>query len=235
MAIFFIDPSDSRVQPSFQRFLDNVLAENGVTPDDHHLIPYQQTQLSAYRFAPAQPRGTIVVFGSYDSYILEWLPMALALRDAGLDTVIFDGPGQGAVLDAGTPMTPDWNLPVTAILDYFELTGITLLGFSLGGGLVIRAAARESRISRVIAMDICTSLFEALNRGFTATGLSVIAANASQMPASLINAAVAAVSKSDLLTDWSIAQGQRVMAAATPADVFQAWRDYRSTAFDCLL
>ncbi len=48
------------------------------------------------------------------------------------------------------------------------------------------------------------------------------------MPASLVNAAVAAVRKTDLLTDWSIAQGQRVMAAATPADVFKAWRDYRT-------
>ena len=109
-ATFFIDPSDPRVKPAFQRFVDNLLAVNEVTPDEHHLVPYQKTQLSAYRFTPAEPRGTIVVFGGYDSYILEWLPAALALRDAGLDTVIFDGPGQGTVLDAGMPMTPDWHL-----------------------------------------------------------------------------------------------------------------------------
>ena len=234
-ATFFIDPSDPRVKPAFQRFQDTVLPENGVTPNDHHLVPYQKTHLSAYRLTPAQPRGTIVVFGGYDSYILEWLPAATALRDAGLDTVIFDGPGQGTVLDAGTPMTPDWHLPVAAILDYFKLTDVTLLGFSLGGGLVIRAAAREPRISRVIAMDICTSLFEASTRGFTVTGLSVIVANSSQMPASLVNTAVAAVRKSDLLTDWSIAQGQRVMAAATPADVFQAWREYRTDDISSLV
>lgn len=228
MAIFFLDPSDPRVKPALQRFLDNVLAGNGVTPDDHHLVPYQQTHLSAYRFTPTQPHGTIVVFGGYDSYILEWLTAALALRDAGLDTVIFDGPGQGTVLDAGTPMTPDWHLPTAAILDYFKLTHITLMGFSLGGGLVIRAAAREPRISRVIAMDICTSLFEASTRGFSASGLSVIADNSGQMPAPLVNAAVAAVRKSDLLTDWVIAQGERVMGVSTSADVFQAWQGYRT-------
>jgi alpha-beta hydrolase superfamily lysophospholipase len=228
MAAFFLDPSDPRVKPAFQRFLDNVLAENGVTPDDHHMVPYQQTHLSAYRFTPAQPRGTIVVFGGYDSYILEWLPAALALRDAGLDTVIFDGPGQGTALDAGIAMTADWHLPVAAILDYFELADITLMGFSLGGALVIRAAARERRISRAIAMDICTSLFEASTRGFGVTGLSVIAANSGQIPAPLVNAAVAAVRKTDLLTDWVIAQGERVMGVATPAEVFQAWREYRT-------
>jgi pimeloyl-ACP methyl ester carboxylesterase len=132
-------------------------------------------------------------------------------------------------------MTPDWHLPVAAILDYFKLTEITLLGFSLGGGLVIRAAAREPRISRVIAMDICTSLFEAAIRAFTATGLSVIAENSSKMPAALVNAAAAVVRKSDLLIDWSIAQGQRVMAAATPADVFQAWRKYRTDDISSLV
>ena len=40
----------------------------------------------------------------------------LAMRDAGLDTIIFDGPGQGTALDAGIPTTPDWLLPVAAIL-----------------------------------------------------------------------------------------------------------------------
>jgi hypothetical protein len=129
MAIFFLDPGDARVKPAFQRFLDNVLGENGVTPKNRYLVPYQKTNLSAYRFTPEKPRGTMVVFGGYDSYILEWLPMALALRDGGLDTVIFDGPGQGTVLDAGTPMTPDWHLPAAAILDYFKLTDITMLGF----------------------------------------------------------------------------------------------------------
>lgn len=228
MAIFFIDPNDRRVKPALQRFLDNVLTENGVTPDNHHVIPYQQGQLSAYRFTPVRSRGTIVVFGGYDSYILEWLPAALALRDAGLDTVIFDGPGQGTVLDAGIPMTPDWNLPAAAVLDYFKMTDIAMLGFSLGGCLVIHAAAREPRISRVIAMDVCTSLFDAATRGFSASGLSVIAANSGQMPASLVNAAVAAVRKSDMLTDWVIAQGERVMAVETPADVFHAWGEYRT-------
>jgi alpha-beta hydrolase superfamily lysophospholipase len=234
-ATFFIDPSDPRVKPAFQRFVDNLLAVYGVTADDHHLVPYQKTHLSAYRFTPPQPRGTIVVFGGYDSYILEWLPAALALRDAGLDTVIFDGPGQGTVLDAGTPMTPDWHLPTAAILDYFKLTAVTLMGFSLGGGLVIRAAAREPRISRVIAMDICTDLFVAATRGFSATGLSVIATNSDQMPEPLVNAAVAAVRETDLLTDWVIAQGERVMGVATPSDVFHAWRKYSTADISSLV
>jgi hypothetical protein len=124
-AQFFLNASDPQHRQARQRFLDIVLAENGVIPGDHHLVPYQQTHLSAYRFTPAQPRGTIVIFGGFDSYIEEWLPGLLAFRDAGLDVVAFDGSGQGAALEAGTPMTPDWHLPVAAVLDYFGLAGIT--------------------------------------------------------------------------------------------------------------
>lgn len=37
-------------------------------------------------------------------------------------------------------MTPQWHKPVAAVLDYFDLDDVTLLGFSLGGCLVMRAA-----------------------------------------------------------------------------------------------
>jgi alpha-beta hydrolase superfamily lysophospholipase len=227
-AQFFLDPSDPRYQPALQRFLDNVLAGNGVTEGDHHLVPYQGTHLSAYRFTPARPRGTIVVFGGFDSYIVEWLPAARALRDAGLDTVIFDGPGQGTVLDAGTPMTPDWHLPVAAVLDYFRLTDTTLMGFSLGGCLVMRAAAREPRVSRVIAFDIMSELFECVTRSPGTASLAALTADDAEMPASVIDAATEAFVKRDLLTDWAFRQAERVMGVATPAEVFNVWREYNT-------
>ena len=228
MAIFFLPPDDPRVKPALERFHNIVLEENGVEPKNHELVPYQGKQLLAYRFTPPVVRGRLVVFGGYDSYILEWLPAALALRDAGLDTIIFDGPGQGTALDAGMPMTPDWHLPVAAVADHFGISDFTLMGFSLGGCLVIRAAALEPRVSHVIAMDICTSLFISATQGFAASGLSVIADNSDHMPAALVNAAVDSVRKTDLLTDWVISQGERVMGTAGPADIFAAWREYRT-------
>jgi alpha-beta hydrolase superfamily lysophospholipase len=227
-AQFFLDPGDPRYQPALHRFLDNVLAGNGVTEGDHHLVPYQGTQLSAYRFTPARPRGTIVVFGGFDSYIVEWLPAARALRDAGLDTVIFDGPGQGTVLDAGTPMTPDWHLSVAAVLDYFGLTDVTLMGFSLGGCLVMRAAAREPRVSRVVAFDIMTDMFECVTWGPGTSGLAAIAAISAQIPDPVIDAAVEATAKTDLLAEWVFHQAERVMGVATPAEVLKVWHDYRT-------
>lgn len=227
-AQFFLDPGDAQFQPALQRFEENVLAATGVTEQDRHLVPYQQAQLTAYRFTPEQPRGTIVVFGGYDSYITEWLPAAIALLDAGLDIVIFDGPGQGTVLDAGTPMTPDWQLPVAAVLDYFNLSDVTLMGFSLGGCLVLRAAAREPRVSRAIAFDICTSIYESETKTLAGSGLLPIVENTDQIPGPVLDAAVDAARKTDLVTDWGFRQGQRVMGAASSAGLLKAWQEYRT-------
>jgi hypothetical protein len=55
------------------------------------------------------------------------------------------------------------------------------------------------------------------------------------MPAPLVNAAVAAVRKSDLLTDWVIAQGEHVMGVTSPAEVFHAWREYRTDDISSLV
>jgi pimeloyl-ACP methyl ester carboxylesterase len=41
--------------------------------------------------------------------------------------------------------------PVKSVLDHLELNNVTLLGISMGGWLCLRAAAFESRITRVIA------------------------------------------------------------------------------------
>ncbi|WP_433205383.1 alpha/beta fold hydrolase [Dactylosporangium sp. CS-047395] len=169
-----------------------------------------------------------MIFGGYDSYIAEWMPAAIALRDAGLDTVIFDGPGQGMVLDDGVPMTPDWHLPVGAVLDHFELDGVTLMGFSLGGCLVVRTAAREPRVSRVIAWDVFTDLHENASRALDAAGLEAVEQHAEQIPATALDAAIDAVSKSDLFVEWTLNQSRRVMGADTPADVLKAWAHYRT-------
>ena len=69
------------------------------------------------------PRGTLVVFGGFDSYIEEWLPAALVFRDAGYDTILFEGPGQGAVLElAHLTMSPEWEKPVKACWTFFAST-----------------------------------------------------------------------------------------------------------------
>ncbi|HMK82171.1 MAG TPA: alpha/beta hydrolase, partial [Candidatus Bathyarchaeia archaeon] len=157
-AEFIMLPSDPDKQPTRQLFLQLARSVYGLD-GLQFAVPYiegsQSGNLPGYRLTPANPKGTLVMFGGYDSYIEELVPQALVFRVAGYDVVLFEGPGQGGALeDYGLTMTPEWEKPVAAILDHFGLNRVSLMGISLGGYLVIRAAAFEPRVQRAIADDI---------------------------------------------------------------------------------
>jgi len=81
----------------------------------------------------------------------------------GYDSIAFDGPGQGGMLeDQHVLMTADWHRPGAAVLDALGLDDVELIGGSLGGCLVIRAAAFERRVQRVVAYDVMTDFHECL-------------------------------------------------------------------------
>src|ERR1035438_944650 len=94
LAEFFLLFSDPRKLPTRQRFVDLLLDHLQIAPSAYSRIPFEPGWLPAYRLTPTKPRGTLVVFGGFDSYIEEWLPAALVFRDAGR-TILFEGPGQG--------------------------------------------------------------------------------------------------------------------------------------------
>ena len=85
----------------------------------------------------------------------EFYSVACYIADMGYDVILFEGPGQGAALRRSSLyMTYEWEKPVAAVLDYFQLSDVTLVGVSLGGYLAPRAAAFEERITRLVAFDV---------------------------------------------------------------------------------
>lgn len=125
-------------------------------------VPYEDMYLPVmYAKAQGDKKDTIVLHGGNDSYFEElFLPM-LYLSNLGFDVYLFEGPGQGGVLRIqGKHFTYCWEAPVKAILDYFDLSDITIIGASLGGYLAPRAAAFENRISRVIAWSVFPNFFD---------------------------------------------------------------------------
>ena len=227
-AEFFMSADDPRRRGARRTFLDTLLREFGVAADQHHDVPYFGRVLSAYHLTPSSPpRGVIVVFGGFDSYIEELLPMLLALRDAGQDVVAFDGPGQGAALVAGLPMTADWHKPVGAVLDHFAVDDVTLMGFSLGGRLVMRAAAFEPRVSRVIADDILTNFTECFAYRLAAPQKALIG-NAHRLPDAVVDALINRARSRNMFADWGIGNAEWVFGVDTPAKALAAVRTMRT-------
>ncbi len=232
-AEFFMRTDDPERKAARARFLGAVRSVYGLELGERHAVPYADGRirgfLPAYRFKPPRPKCTIVFFGGFDSYIEELTPAFVYLRDAGYDVIAFDGPGQGGALDeAGLPMTAEWHKPVSAVLDYFEVERVALVGLSLGGCLVLRAAASEPRVERVVAYDVFTNLLDVnlrqtdtLLRGLLKVLLELRAAR-------IVNWMVARVARRSPVVQWGIQQGMHVTGTTAAFEYLQKIRQFQT-------
>lgn len=124
-------------------------------------------------------------------------------------------------------MTADWQPAVTAVLDHFDLDDVTLLGFSLGGTLVMRAAVGEPRVRRVIADDVLTDFNACFTRPLSGARRFLVA-NAAKLPDRLVDAVITRARRRDLLVDWGISNAQRVFGADTPSEALAMVRSLRT-------
>ena len=225
-AEFFMLESDARKQPTRLRLLAH-LREPFEGTYTTHAVAFGNLTLTAYRFGRPQSRGTIVLFGGFDSYVEELFPMVSEFARRGYDIVAFDGPGQGAVLeDQHVPMTADWHGPVAAVLDALGLEDVTLIGGSLGGCLVIRAAAFEPRVQRVVAYDVMTDFHECLTHQLPQVVRPLV--GVLEHTGAVMDALMNIASTQRAVIEWGLQQAMRVFGVATPHEAFQAARAYRT-------
>lgn len=127
-------------------------------------VPFEDIVLPVmYAKAKGKRKDTILLHGGNDSYFEEFFYPMLYLAESGFDVYLFEGPGQGGVMRIqGKHFTYQWERPVKAILDFFKLDDVTIIGASLGGMLAPRAAAFEKRIKRVVAWSVFTNFMDIL-------------------------------------------------------------------------
>jgi pimeloyl-ACP methyl ester carboxylesterase len=161
-AEFFTHPTDPDKLPLYDRFQEVFYDAASREDIERHLVPYQDGGLPALRFGNEDSAGTIVIHGGLDSFMEEFYSIACYMTaggstgaDNGCDVILFDGPGQGTALrEHNLYMTHEWEHPVRAVLDHFNLDDVTLVGISLGGYLALRASAFDQRIARVVCYGV---------------------------------------------------------------------------------
>ena len=232
-AEFFMMINDPDRMDAREKFLMAVRSVYEAELGDRHAVPYTDGKiggfLPAYRFKPTHAKATIVVFGGFDSYIEELTAVFVCLREAGYDVIAFEGPGQGSALeDSGLTMTAEWHKPVRAVLDHFALERVALMGMSLGGCLVMRAAAFEPRVERVIAYDVLTS-FQEVNLGQTRPGVRRVLTMLLRLrAAAIVNWLVGRVAKANPVVEWGIQQGMHVTGTNSPFEYLQAVAQFKT-------
>jgi alpha-beta hydrolase superfamily lysophospholipase len=229
MAEFFMFTDDPAKLVARNQFVQLMCTYFEIPENAKHKIPYQNGNLTAYHFTPTQSKGTLVIFGGFDSYIEEFFPILFRFYKAGYEVICFEGPGQGATLeDYQLPMTPEWEKPVKAILDYFDVNDVTLLGLSLGGYLVVRAAAYEQRIHRVVAWDIIDDAWECSLNIMKPIQRKALRILVTLKAAPIVNYLAYKASKSDLMMEWGVKQAMHVFGASSPYKAFHHLLKYHT-------
>lgn len=182
-------------------------------------IPFENTTLPAYLIPAAGQahavRPLILFTNGYDATITDmYFASAVAASQRGYHCLLFDGPGQGAMLyEQGIPMRPDWETVISAVMDFaleqpiVNPKRIALNGWSLGGHLAPRAASGEPRIAALIA-DPATWSISAGLREFVIHKMGVpreAAANLGKLDDDTIHRMDAMVRKNPAL-NWKVVQ-----------------------------
>ncbi|MBU4535638.1 MAG: alpha/beta hydrolase [Euryarchaeota archaeon] len=147
---FSHDPDKEILYDKFCDLFYNIFQDEGL---ERFKVPYHDGFLPVIKTSPeGKSKGTIVLHGGFDSCIEEFYSWMWYFSSQGYEVIGFEGPGQGlARKKYGIPLDIEWEKPTAAVLDYFNLDDVTLIGISMGGWFCLRAAAFEPRIKKVIA------------------------------------------------------------------------------------
>lgn len=195
------------------------LFESGIIKKEQ--VPFEAAHLPVLYTIPEDGKfiDTILLHGGYDSNIEELVPTMLYLRENGFAVYLFEGPGQGGVLrKEGLTFIPEWEIPVKAILDYYDLNDITIMGASLGAMLAPRAAAFEKRIKRVVAWSLLPNLFDLIVYKMPEDLQEVIRLLMKMENEEIINLIMKRIMGKDPLVEWATNHGMHNMGVSTPYD-----------------
>lgn len=185
---------------------------------ERHGVPYEGVTLPVWHLKPEGERKGLMLFhGGNDSYFEEFLFPALYLRMQGFEVYVFEGPGQGGVMRVQKKhFTHEWERPVGAVLDFFGLQNVVLIGVSLGGYLAPRAAAFDSRISKVVAWSIFPCFLEVV-LGTQKPALRKVFRLLMKLRArAIVNPVLNRKAKRNPMIDWGLKHGMYAYEAADP-------------------
>jgi pimeloyl-ACP methyl ester carboxylesterase len=130
---------------------------------------------------------------------------------------MFEGPGQGAALrHSGLHMPFDWEKPVGAVLDHYDLGSCTLIGMSLGGYLAPRAAAFDERISRVVIWGAMFDFLECFGSGFGQEQFEMLKQLVDDGEQETVNSVIESAMAANPTAAWAFRHGMHVCGAEDP-------------------
>ena len=233
-AEFFLAPSDARRPAVWKLNVDsfyNALEVLGVR-HERISVPYgDRHHLNAVYFpgpAGSENRPLLVAITGYDGTMEELYASVVATAlQHGYSVLIYEGPGQGSVLrEQHLTFQPDWEKPNGAVLDAFLANHpkpghIVAIGESMGGYMMPRAAAFDSRIDAVVAYDVFFDGYAVATRH-----VPPIAFWLHDHGYNKVLNFLAGLGK-DPGSEWAQQNGEWALGASGPFELLEAFKAYR--------
>ncbi len=155
------------------------------------------------------------------------LTVKVYLADNGFDVYLYEGPGQSGVLRVqDMKFTHKWEKPTKAVLNYFKLDDVTIVGASLGGYLAPRAAAFDKRIKRVVGWSIFPDFFDVLICDHPKAMRSTIDCMFRMGLTAPLNKLYNSMMKKEEIVKWNLMHGMYAYDAKTPCEYVQKIRRF---------
>ncbi len=231
MSEFFLPNQRPEKDTSYEDFQRCFYQAVGQDAFERVAVPYGGGTLPALRVRAPREKGVVVLHGGFDSFMEEFYLSLGRLTNLGYTVVVFEGPGQGRPLRHGMKMGCQWERPVGAVLDHFDLDGVCLIGISLGGCFALRAAAHESRIAKVVAFDVVWDALAAFTRNFPIDLYGLVVSK----KVAEVDAFIAELRKTNDMVDWMVDHGMYITGSTTPFEYLSKYSQFTTREISPLI
>lgn len=231
MAEFYLTDDTPEKMECYHNFMECFEKANEGTFIKRYKVPFEGTFLPVIRIDAKNEKAVILVHGGYDSFMEEFYPVIKDCVNHGYSLVMFEGPGQGLARKNGLTFRYDWDVPTSAVIDYFKLEEVNLMGISWGGYLAPRAAAYDKRIKNVICYDIFYSgLDMMLNRLSKEEGKKLMLLLKTRQKL-LVNKIFEGKMRESIDLSWKIKHGMYITGTKTPYDFLKSIEKHNMSDF----
>ncbi|MBJ7336951.1 hypothetical protein [Mycolicibacterium sp.] len=212
--------------------------ESPAAPSRHVGIPYEGGELPGCLFlvdGGGSPRPTIIHTNGFGATRADgYLAMGEAALSRGYNFLVYDGPGQGAMLrDHQVPMRPDWENVLGPVVDWAlgvpEIDGekIVQIGDDLGAYFVARHASHDHRSAAIVCNDAMTTFYAAYPH-VPEPILELVEDDRDDDAAAMLDTLMT----TSPATRWALQNGQRVCGVDSAVDYVRTTAEYTLTAAD---
>lgn len=224
MAEFFLKSDDLQKMQIYKKCIENF--HKGFNQELHLTyakcnVPFEHAALSSIKISAARSKGTVLVCGGYDSFMEEFVLQVSALALCGYTVILFDGPGQGDCIHEKLFFRYDFEKPVSAVIDFYNLKRCAMIGISWGGYFALRSAAFDKRIVAAAAYDVMDDGLEVMTNVFWAPISHVLRVAFHSHLGSVMNTLTTRIRKKSILADWALSQGMYITGTKTAYAFYQ--------------